>query len=99
MCLAISILTSGKRRWYMDGTFDYAPLVPAAICHSCPLGDSAVSCVYAFLPNKTQTTLKNFSALSRHHIYVMKKTYVAIFAFLLLFSIYIYIYIYILLIW
>jgi len=39
---------------YMDGTFDSAPLqFQELYVIRAPPGDSAASCVYAFLPNKT----------------------------------------------
>ena len=48
-------------KWYMDGTFDVAPLLFQQLyVIRAPLGESAVSCVYAFLPNKLQTTYEEF---------------------------------------
>jgi hypothetical protein len=40
----------------MDGTFDSAPLLFQQLYVICAPLDSVVSCVYAFLPNKTQCT-------------------------------------------
>ena len=38
--------------WYMDGTFNVAPLLFTQLyVIRVPLGESAVTCVYAFLPN------------------------------------------------
>ena len=39
--------------WYMDGTFNVAPLLFTQLYVICvPLEESAVTCVYVFLPNK-----------------------------------------------
>ena len=43
--------------WYMDGTFNSAPLLFHQLyVIRAPLGDSSISCVYAFLSNKSQST-------------------------------------------
>ena len=43
--------------WFMDGTFDVAALLFTQLyVIRVPLGESAVTCVYAFLPNKHQET-------------------------------------------
>lgn len=43
--------------WYMDGTFSVAPLLFSQLyIIRVPLGESAVTCVYAFLPDKQQET-------------------------------------------
>ena len=43
--------------WFMDGTFDVAPLLFTQLyIIRVPLGDSAVTCAYAFLHNKKQAT-------------------------------------------
>ena len=51
--------------WFMDGTFDVAPLLFTQLyVIRVPLGESAVTCVYAFLPNKHQETYEElFSAI------------------------------------
>ena len=57
---ALTHLASADK-WYMDGTFDVAPLLFQQLyVIRAPLGESAVSCVYAFLPNKLQTTYEEF---------------------------------------
>ena len=41
--------------WHMDGTFDSAPLLfHQLFVIRAKLGDSAISCVYALIPNKMQ---------------------------------------------
>ena len=43
--------------WFMDRDFSVAPLVITRLYVICvPLGESAVTCVYEFLPNKLQST-------------------------------------------
>ena len=43
--------------WFMDGTFDVAPMLFSQLyIIRAPLGKTAVTCVYAFLPNKQQET-------------------------------------------
>ena len=43
--------------WHMDGTFDSAPSIFQQLyVIRAPLGESAISCVYAFLSSKTQAT-------------------------------------------
>ena len=43
--------------WFMDGTFNVAPFLFTQMYVICvPLGELAVTCVYAFLPNKHQST-------------------------------------------
>ena len=43
--------------WFMDGTFDVAPLLFNQLyIIRASLGNTAVTCVYAFLPNKHQET-------------------------------------------
>ena len=46
--------------WYMDGNFAMSPSIfdQLYVIHA-PLGDSAVSCVYAFLPGKTSQIYQN----------------------------------------
>lgn len=57
---ALTHLASADK-WYMDGTFDVAPLLFQQLyVIRAPLGESAVSCVYAFLPNKLQSTYEEF---------------------------------------
>ena len=45
--------------WFMDGTFDVTPLLFTQL-YRVPLGESAVTCVYVFLPNKNQATYEEF---------------------------------------
>lgn len=48
-------LLARSREWFMDGTFATAPkLFKQLYVLRVPLGESAVSCVYAFLPGKSQ---------------------------------------------
>jgi len=51
--------------WYMDGTFDVAPLLFTQMyVIRVPFGESAVTCIYAFLPNKHQSTYEElFTAI------------------------------------
>ena len=51
--------------WFMDGTFNVAPLLFTQLyVIRVPLGESAVTCVYAFLPNKHQSTYEElFTAI------------------------------------
>ncbi|XP_041369007.1 uncharacterized protein LOC121383200 [Gigantopelta aegis] len=48
---------ASSESWFMDGTFTVAPLLFTQLyVIRVPLGESAVTCVYAFLPNKHQST-------------------------------------------
>ena len=52
--------------WYMDGTFDSAPLLFHQLyVIRVPVGNSAVSCVYSLLPDKHQATYEElFTAVT-----------------------------------
>jgi len=51
--------------WFMDGTFDVAPLLFTQLyVIRVPVAESAVTCIYAFLPNKHQETYEElFTAI------------------------------------
>ena len=51
--------------WFMDGTFDVAPLLFTQLyVIRVPVAESAVTCIYVFLPNKHQETYEElFTAI------------------------------------